>query len=899
MSGRFDSERWRAIGPYLEQALEIADPDARLAWVAALSEQHPDVAVDLRTLLDEHRALAREDFLEGTVDAPIGLPVAAGQTIGAYTLVSPIGEGGMGAVWLAERSDGRFKRRAAVKFLSAALAGRGEQRFKREGNILARLTHPHIAQLVDAGLTATGQPYLVLEHVDGEPIDNYCDRHRLDVPARVSLFLDVLDAVAHAHANLIVHRDLKPSNVLVDAGGHVKLLDFGIAKLLEEDGQSAATLLTRDGAHAMTPAYAAPEQMTGGPITTATDVYALGVLLYVLFTGDHPGALAVRSAADLMKAIVETEPRRASEVASEPARRELRGDLDTIVAKTLKKNPAERYASVTEFADDLRRYLRHEPISARPDTLVYHIAKFVRRNRAAVALGATALVAATAGVIGTVVQARTARAQRDFALSELGRSEAVNELNTFVLSDAAPSGKFFTVDDLLGHAEHIVQRQKADEAGRAELLTSIGWQYTVQEEYAKARQLLEQARALARTLPDRATEARASCGLASVLANSGDLRRAESVLQEGLDDLRDRPMLALDRAFCLERGSDIAVRRGDAQEAVTRALAAQQVLQQAPIRSEVANLSALVTLASAYSASGRHQDASKAFEQASSRLTALGRDDTARAATVFNNWGVSLSVLGRPLDAERAFERAIAISLQIQGTDDVSPMLQVNYARALQELGRADEAAGYAERGYNKAKQIGADVIVSQASLVRASIYRSQGELARAAELIAEMEPWLRKNLPAGHIAFGSLAAQRALLAQAQGDSASAMRFANEAVVIADASVASHRQGADYLRVFLVHRANIELQMGRPADAAADAQRAVKAIETSDTPAVLTSVSGRAYLALGRALQALGRRGESITVLRSAVTHLESALGPDQADTREARHLLELATHTG
>jgi tetratricopeptide (TPR) repeat protein len=647
----------------------------------------------------------------------------------------------------------------------------------------------------------------------------------------------------------------------------------------------------------MTPAYAAPEQMTGGPITTATDVYALGVLLYVLFTGDHPGGRALKSAADLMKAIVETEPRRASEVAREADRRVLRGDLDTIVAKALKKNPAERYPSAAALADDLRRYLRHEPISARPDSPGYHVARFVRRNRLAVALAATALVAAIAGVVGTLVQARTARIQRDFALNELARSEAVNDLNTLVLSDAAPSGKPFTVDELLARAEHIVERQQGDQTLRAELLITIGWQYTVQDEYAKARRLLEEARNLAHTLPDRATEARALCALAPVIANSGDLPRAESLLQEGLDGLRDRPMLVLDQVFCLERGSDIAVRRGEGEKAVALALSAQHLLQQAPGRSEVASLSDDVTVATAYNAMGRHLEASAAFERASARLAALGRDDTARAATLFNNWGVSLTVLGRPLDAAHAFERALAISRRNATGEGVSPMLQVNYARALQDLGRSDEAAPYADRAYEQAKHAGADVIVSQASLVRASIDRSRGDLAKSAELLDEMEPWLRKNLPPGHYALGALAAQRALLAQSQGDPAAAMRFANQAVAIADGTVANRRQGTDYLRIFLVHRANIELQIGRPADAAADAERALKTPQADATTTALTSVTGRAYLALGRALQAQGRRTESITVLRSAVTHLESALGPDHKDTSDARRLLEAATH--
>ena len=211
----------------------------------------------------------------------------------------------------------------AVKLLNIALMGRaGEERFRREGTILARLTHPHIARLIDAGVTATGQPYLILEHVAGLALDGYCDKQALGIEARVRLFLDVLDAVVHAHANLIVHRDLKPGNVLVSEDGGVKLLDFGIAKLLEPDG----------------------------PVTTATDVYALGVLLYVLLSGQHPAGDAVDSPATLTHAI-------------------LRGDLDTIVAKALKKNPAERYGSATALADDLRRILLHEPISARPDTL--------------------------------------------------------------------------------------------------------------------------------------------------------------------------------------------------------------------------------------------------------------------------------------------------------------------------------------------------------------------------------------------------------------------------------------------------------------------------------------------------------------------------------------------------
>ena len=401
-------DQWQALSPYLDQALALTD-DARAAWLSSLREQDPALAAQLGALLDEHRVLAQEGFLENRRWALPNSTGLAGQALGPYTLISQIGHGGMGSVWLARRSDGRFERKAAVKFVNIALAGRvTEERFKREGSILGRLTHPHIAELLDAGISSDGQPYLILEYVDGPTIDQYCDQHKLDLEARVRLFLDVLSAVAHAHANLIVHRDIKPSNVLVTTGGEVKLLDFGIAKLLEGEGQTgAATLLTHEGGSALTPEYAAPEQLTGQPVTTATDVYALGVLLYVLLSGRHPAGSGLHSPAELVKAVLDLEPPRVSEATTadnskliaerrgatpDKLRRELRGDLDTIVGKALKKSPQERYASVTEFANDLQRYLKHEPISARPDTLAYRTAKFVRRNRTVVVLTATAIV---------------------------------------------------------------------------------------------------------------------------------------------------------------------------------------------------------------------------------------------------------------------------------------------------------------------------------------------------------------------------------------------------------------------------------------------------------------------------------------------------------------------------
>ncbi len=911
-------DQWQAVSPYLDQALDMPEEE-RAAWLATLREQDPAMAAHVQALLDEHRALAQEGFLE---HAPVALPAQpglAGQTIGAYTLVSLLGQGGMGSVWLAQRSDGRFQRQAAVKFLSIALAGgSGAERFKREGSILGRLAHPHIAELVDAGVTPAGQPYLVLEHVEGEHIDRYCDQRRLNVETRVRLFLDVLAAVAHAHANLIVHRDIKPSNVLVSNDGQVKLLDFGIAKLLEGEGEAgAATLLTREGGGALTPEYAAPEQVTGGVVTTATDVYALGVLLYVLLTGQHPAGAGPHSTADLVKAIVDTEPRRPSDVvapktadaegvttnaasrATTPDKlcRSLRGDLDTIVAKALKKNPQERYASVTALADDLRRFLTHEPIAARPDTLGYRAAKFVRRNRTAVALATLALLAIIAGLVGTITQARTARAQRDFAFRQLSRAEAINDLNSFLLSDAAPSGKPFTVNELLARAEHIVERQHGEnDANRVELLIAIGRQYATQDEDAKARQVLEEAYKLSRGLPELSTRAKASCALANTLASGGDLPRAEALFQEGINELPEEPQFALDRVFCLLRGGELARERGDAQEGIVRVQAAQQVLKKSPFDSELLEMRTLMDLAESYRMAGQGREAIAAFEQTSALMSSLGRDDTENAGTLFNNWALALYQSGRVLEAERVFRRAIDISRADQTEQAVSPMLLVNYARTLRELGRLDEAADYAERAYGKAQQADHQVVINQSLLLRAWIYRDQRDLTRAAAMLAEVEPRLRRNLPPGHYAFSSLASEQSLIALARGDLQAAWQLANQAVAIDEAAIKAGGQGAGVLPILLVRRSTVELELRRPDEAAADAARALSLLQASAQPGTFSSNLGRAYLALGRALQAQGKSEEARAAARSAAEQLQNTLGPAHPDTRSARQLADLDT---
>ena len=531
------SERWRIVSPYLDQVLDLP-PEERQRYLAGLADEDPALAADLAALLSEERALREEKYLENDPQELLAESHMVGQVFGSYALVEPLGAGGMGSVWLARRADGRFEGTAAVKLLSAALLdAEGVARFRREGTILARLKHPHIAQLIDAGVSTAGQPYLVLEYVEGEPIDRWCDHRAVDVVARVRLFLDVLGAAAYAHSNLVVHRDLKPSNVMVSTEGRVKLLDFGIAKLLEGDGADGpATQATRGVGSAFTPAFAAPEQIRGERATTATDVYSLGALLYLLLAGRHPSGSPGTPAAALLRAILETDPERPSDVAVEPRsgpsglsglsgspsspvstaaeraarrsatperlRRELRGDLDTIVGKALRKRPEERYASVTAFAEDLRRYLTEEPIHARPDSWTYWTGKFMRRNTRSLVTVATAVLALIAVV--AFYGSRLAD-ERDRERRAAQKAAQVSEFLTSLLTNADPF-------EVKGQPEPTVRslldlgtiRVRKDLAGqpelRREMLALLGRIYERRGAYERALPLLEEAAALGRTL---------------------------------------------------------------------------------------------------------------------------------------------------------------------------------------------------------------------------------------------------------------------------------------------------------------------------------------------------------------------------------------------------------------
>ena len=405
------ADHWARVTELFTRATELPPP-GRSAWLAAETDD-PALRAEVEAMLSAYDT--DPDFLEQPADAGGALEEAAadalvGRRLGAYRLVRQIGRGGMAVVYEAQRDDQAFDRRVAVKILPIWSAWALADRFRFERQVLATLDHPGIAALVDAG-TADGVPYCVMEYVDGAPIDAWCRDRDLPLRDRLLLFERVCEAVAYAHRHLVVHRDLKPSNIFVTSEGQPKLLDFGIATLLDTEG-GASIGTTRTGFSSFTPEFASPEQVRGERVSTASDVYSLGVLLYLLLAGRRPYDLAGLPPLEAMRAVCELDPPRPGAVAPAADRQALSGDLDAIVSKSLRKSPLERYPSVADLAADLRAWREHRPIAAAPASMAYLARRFVRRNRLAVSAAAAVLTALTAGGAAAVWQAGIAGAER-------------------------------------------------------------------------------------------------------------------------------------------------------------------------------------------------------------------------------------------------------------------------------------------------------------------------------------------------------------------------------------------------------------------------------------------------------------------------------------------------------
>ncbi|MBX3724318.1 MAG: protein kinase [Xanthomonadales bacterium] len=663
---------------------------------------------DGRALVERIARAYREAGGDAAADAVPGASDRdlAGQRIGPWRLLARIGRGGMGEVYRAERADGGYQAQVAVKLLRAGIDGAAlAQRFRRERQILARLEHPGIARLIDGGSSEDGLPYLAMELVDGTDLLSHARARRLDLATRLRLFIAVCDAVACAHRNLVVHRDLKPSNILVDESGRVRLLDFGIGKLLEHTGNEDATL-TRTELLPMTVAYAAPEQILGEPVSTATDVYALGVLLHELLTGTRPHLREGRSLPALASAVDTEQPTLPSEAlarsqagaADRPGDRRLprllRGDLDTIVLTALRREPDRRYASAAALAEDLRRHLEGQPIRARPDSRAYRLAKFLRRHRLGVVAAALVLCALVTGVVLALSQAQQARVQAQ-------RAEQAYQLLLSLYRDHDP-----------------LSRARLEQARPAQLL--------VEAAERAATQMAGDPAQLARTYTD----------LAELLANLGDLDRAEHLVQEALSlrrgqlppghpDLARSAMVAAHLARLRGRHQAAGALADEAAAALLEALGPDHpdslraqamrvlpMLHAGGIDEAIALARGLVErqqaltgpahvdtarrwqeLAVALEHADRVQPALQAIEQARTALIAALGEGHPALFSIETTRGDLLRRLRDYQGAVTAYQRSLDLALGHLGPDH--PLLAGVYARQadmLRRLGRLDEA---------------------------------------------------------------------------------------------------------------------------------------------------------------------------------------------------------------
>jgi serine/threonine-protein kinase len=705
------------LSSLLDEALDLAPPD-RAAWLDSITSTNPELAPALRKLLaatDETAdvlarlpALAPLQYLRKTLQRHESR-ASAGDEIGPYRLERQLGRGGMADVWLAERVDGTIARKVAVKLPRQGL-GRHHlaARFARERDILARLEHPNIARLYDAGVSSDGVPFLAMECVDGKPVTEHCDQLRLDIPARLRLFAQVLDAVQYAHAHLVIHRDLKPSNILVTADGQARLLDFGIAKLLTDEDAANETLLTQVSGRALTPGYASPEQVLGRPLTTATDVYSLGVVLYELVAGHRPYKVKGTSAAQLEESIVKVDPTRPStgiDPAAAEARgtnagrlgRVLKGDLDTIVLKSLAKAPKDRYATIAEFADDLRRYSSGQPVRAQPETFAYRARKFVARN--ALAVGAAAAVLA-ALVIGTTValwQAREARRQAASAAAVKDFLITLFEANSLEQADAARRRQV-TAGQLLEEGAVRVAGAFSDQPElKLELQGVVG---RLMHDLSLTEQALtlrsDRVAGLTQRAAPAAERARAMSDLADTLAQKGDMAGARKQLESAitlLETQRGRADAVLRWSLVSSLGF-LGMDSADSDRPAAEAQLEQAVDELrglSPRSTEYAE--ALLRLAGAYSVANRTEQSVLMFKEALDLLGQTLGPRSIRLARHQYETAMAFASQRRDAEAETQLRAALQTLLDIAGpSHPTTAVVQLNLGRHLSIQGRGAEA---------------------------------------------------------------------------------------------------------------------------------------------------------------------------------------------------------------
>ena len=720
-------EVWARVEEVLEGALE-QPLEARTAYLEAEVGGEPEVRRQVETLLLSEESAVH--FIERPIFSlpvrPLESDFEEGSRIGAYRVLRPIGQGGMGKVYLAERADETFEKKVAIKVLrrgrdSAEIV----RRFRHERQILAQLDHPNIAKLLDGGTTVDGRPYFVLEYVQGVRIDHYCDGQQLSISERVRLFRKVCAAVGFAHQNLVIHRDLKPGNILVNASGEPVLLDFGIAKLLDGalSGTAEPTVLTETGSQPMTPRYASPEQIEGRPVTTASDVYSLGILLYELLTGHRTYATAGVSFAELRRIICETEPERPSAVVgqvaerreqSQPAtpetvssvrasdprslKRQLAGDLDSITLKALRKEPRHRYATVEGLSEDLYRHLEGLPVLARQGDFTYRTYKFVRRHQLALAVAAALAMTFFSVALGVLwTQAVRAVEDRNLALEQRDSALEVSQflVDRFDLADPAKGeGAIITARELLDAAVVVVEtREELVPQDQAALAGAIGRAYLGLDLYTEARPHLERSLFLREERGDQPSSEMVVTmfDLAYLLHELGESKLAESYTGRALDHVTEGGVDSRRLAgFLNNRGSNLA-NAGDLEAAevfLRQALAmkarlyGQDELELDRIRH---------SLASVLNKRGKLEEAEQLFRKnLSVREKYYGRQ-SAEVARVLSNL-VLLLEARNPEAAEAAARESLEIRRELGWEPLQLAVTQNNLAVVLRFRGRFEES---------------------------------------------------------------------------------------------------------------------------------------------------------------------------------------------------------------
>jgi tRNA A-37 threonylcarbamoyl transferase component Bud32 len=781
MALQLTAERMSRLGHLLDEVL-VLEASKRAEWLDTLGGEDAELRPVVAELLSQAASLEAADFLgtlpkltmTGLLAEPAQTPAySPGDAVGPYWLERELGRGGMGTVWLAERLDRTLKRKVALKLPHQGVAREHlAQRLARERDILSSLEHPNIARLYEAGVAEDGQPFLALEYVEGVPIDCYAREHTLDLRQRLGLFLQVARAVAYAHARLVLHRDLKPSNILVTADGQVRLLDFGVAKLLQ-DGAARETELTQLGGRALTPDYASPEQISGESLTTASDIYSLGVVLYELVCERRPYKLTRSSMGALEEAILAADPMRPSRAAQPGLARSLAGDVDTIILKMLEKAPGARYSTVNAVIDDIQRHLSGQPVLARPDSAWYRTRKFIRRHRVFVAAGAAVVTAIVLGAAAALWEARDARLQaaRAEASAQDARFEARvaranHEFLSQIFGDAMRGGETSAMRARLDRARELLQKRYTDEPViYALLLLQLAGRYDEAGLTDREEEVMKEFAAIAEKTGDPSLLATNECIDAFDALQANNVEKARPHVVRGLMWM-SRPSRPLTDAMfeCLRADAMLAMKTGDGVRAVAQMRELLRRIESDGLTKTTLYTASLGSLAFVYALGGQFAEALSVSRQKIALDETLGSQDTIGAYIERQRAVQLLFVLGRIADARAEDEKLLTdFRASGEGSDALPDFLYMfaEHALAASDIPRAVALIEPAILQFEKTSVVSGELasrlLLADALLHAGKAGDAESQLVKAEALAKKSTPRPRQALYARRIRLALL----------------------------------------------------------------------------------------------------------------------------------------------